>query len=73
LRCLLWKEAGGGGMQVVETIARRLREHLVKGKTIKEIARDLLDDCLTSYDTPFWLRQFVRHLLNVKDRIVVIM
>jgi len=28
-------------MLVVETIARIRREHLVKGKTIKEIARDI--------------------------------
>jgi hypothetical protein len=28
-------------MQVVETVARIRREHFVKGKTIKEIARDL--------------------------------
>jgi hypothetical protein len=28
------------GMLVVETIARIRREHFVKGKTIKEIARD---------------------------------
>ena len=28
-------------MLVVETIARIRREHIVKGKTIKEIARDL--------------------------------
>ena len=28
-------------MLVVETIARIRREHFVKGKTIKEIARDL--------------------------------
>jgi transposase-like protein len=37
----LWFEAGGQGMLVVETIARIRREHFVKGKTIKEIARDL--------------------------------
>src|ERR1700691_1586730 len=29
------------GMLVVETIARIRREHFIKGKTIKEIARDL--------------------------------
>ena len=28
-------------MLVVETIARIRREHFIKGKTIKEIARDL--------------------------------
>jgi hypothetical protein len=28
-------------MLVVETVARIRREHIVKGKTIKEIARDL--------------------------------
>src|SRR6266852_1772115 len=32
---------GGRGMLVVETVARIRREHFVKGKTIKEIARDL--------------------------------
>jgi transposase len=37
----LWFEAGGEGMLVVETVARIRREHFVKGKTIKEIARDL--------------------------------
>ena len=30
-------------MLVVETIGRIRREHLVKGKSIKEIARDLND------------------------------
>lgn len=34
-------EAGGGGMLTVETIGRIRREHFLKGKTIKEIARDL--------------------------------
>src|SRR5215467_16333843 len=34
-------EAGGRGMLVVETVARIRREHFVKGKTIKEIARGL--------------------------------
>jgi hypothetical protein len=29
-------------MLVVETIARIRREHFIKGKTIKEIARDLV-------------------------------
>jgi hypothetical protein len=29
---------GGQGMLVVETVARIRREHLLKGKTIKEIA-----------------------------------
>jgi hypothetical protein len=28
-------------MLIVETIARMRREHFIKGKTIKEIARDL--------------------------------
>jgi hypothetical protein len=28
-------------MLVVETVARIRREHFIKGKTIKEIARDL--------------------------------
>src|ERR1700728_2237571 len=32
---------GGRGMLVVETVARIRREHFVKGKTIREIARDL--------------------------------
>jgi len=31
----------GGGMVIVETIGRVRREHFVKGKSIKEIARDL--------------------------------
>ena len=30
-------------MLIVETIARIRREHFIKGKTIKEIARDLKD------------------------------
>jgi excisionase family DNA binding protein len=34
-------KAGGQGMLVVETVARIRREHFIKGKTIKEIARDL--------------------------------
>src|SRR6478609_10261159 len=33
--------SGRWGMVVVETIGRIRREHLVKGKSIKEIARDL--------------------------------
>src|SRR5215204_3943624 len=41
MRCLLWIKAGGGGMLTVETIGRIRREHFLKGKTIKEIARDL--------------------------------
>src|SRR5688572_33411290 len=41
MRCLLWIEAGGGGMLTVETIGRIRREHFLKGTTIKEIARDL--------------------------------
>ena len=32
-------------MLIVETIARIRREHFIKGKTIKEIARDLKGDC----------------------------
>jgi hypothetical protein len=32
---------GGGGMLVVETIGRIRREHFVKGKSIKEIVREL--------------------------------
>ena len=32
---------GGGGMLVVETIARIWREFFVKGRSIKEIVRDL--------------------------------
>src|SRR4051812_50152776 len=32
---------GGGGMLVVETIARIRREFFVKGRSIKEIVRDL--------------------------------
>ena len=31
----------GSGMLVVETVARIRREHFAKGKTIREIARDL--------------------------------
>src|SRR5512147_362048 len=34
-------QAGGWGMLIVETIGRIRREHYVKGKGIKEIARDL--------------------------------
>src|SRR5271163_5366914 len=33
--------SGRWGMLVVETIGRIRREHLVKGKSIREIARDL--------------------------------
>jgi hypothetical protein len=33
--------SGWRGMLVVETIGRIRREHRVKGKSIKEIARDL--------------------------------
>src|SRR5258707_12911035 len=40
-RASLAFEAGGQGMLVVETVARIRREHFIKGKTIKEIARDL--------------------------------
>src|SRR6202163_4448811 len=39
--CPLFKQAGGRGMLVVETIARIRREYFIKGKTIREIARDL--------------------------------
>jgi transposase len=39
--CLLWIWSGRWGMLVVETIGRIRREHFVKGKTIKQIARDL--------------------------------
>jgi DNA-binding transcriptional regulator LsrR (DeoR family) len=41
MRCPLWFKAGGEGMLTVETIGRIRREHFLKGKTIKEIARDL--------------------------------
>src|SRR3954453_8606233 len=41
MRCPLWFGAGGEGMLTVETIGRIRREHFLKGKTIKEIARDL--------------------------------
>src|SRR5262245_22603042 len=46
-------------MLVVETIARIWREHFIKGKTIKEIARDLkvsrntIRKVLRSGETPF--------------------
>jgi hypothetical protein len=33
--------SGRRGMLIVETVARIRREHFVKGKTIREIARDL--------------------------------
>jgi hypothetical protein len=33
--------ASGGGMLTVQTIGRIRREHFIKGKMIKEIARDL--------------------------------
>src|SRR5579883_428250 len=39
--CLLWVWSGRWGMLIVETIGRIRREHFVKGKTIKEIARAL--------------------------------
>jgi transposase len=39
--CLLRHEVGGGGCWFVETIGRIRREHFIKGKSIKEIARDL--------------------------------
>lgn len=35
------RERVAGGMLVVETIGRIRREHFVKGKSIKEIVRDL--------------------------------
>src|SRR6266436_7236214 len=41
MRCPLWFKADGEGMLTVETIGRIRREHFLKGKTIKEIARDL--------------------------------
>src|SRR5215211_745104 len=41
MRCSLGFEASGGGMLTVETIGRIRREHFLKGKTIKEIVRDL--------------------------------
>src|SRR3984957_8429511 len=37
--CFVMKQVVG--MLIVETIARIRREHFIKGKTIKEIARDL--------------------------------
>ena len=39
--CLLWVWSGRWGMLIVETIGRIRREHFVKAKTIKEIARAL--------------------------------
>src|SRR5580658_6528629 len=39
--CLLSIRSGRWGMLIVETIGRIRREHFVKGKSIKEIARDL--------------------------------
>ena len=54
------------GMLVVKTIGRIRREHLVKGKSIKEIARDLKSSrntvrkVLRSGDTSFWLRAGVQ-------------
>ena len=39
--CLLLIRSGRRGMLIVETIGRIRREHFVKGKSIKEIARDL--------------------------------
>src|SRR3974390_1091042 len=35
------KASGDGGRLTVETVGRIRREHFIKGKTIKEIARDL--------------------------------
>jgi DNA invertase Pin-like site-specific DNA recombinase len=39
--CPLLIRSGRWGMLVVETVGRIRREHFVKGKSIKEIARDL--------------------------------
>jgi hypothetical protein len=50
-------------MLIVETIARIRREHFIKGKTIKEIARDLKVSrntdrkVLRSGETTFWQRE----------------
>ena len=41
MRCLLLVLSRRWGMLTVETIGRIRREHFLKGKTIKEIARDL--------------------------------
>src|SRR5256885_13081070 len=41
MRCLLDSKQVVGGMLTVETIGRIRREHFLKGKTIKEISRDL--------------------------------
>jgi len=41
MRCLLFIKRGRCGMITVETIGRIRREYFLKGKTIKEIARDL--------------------------------
>jgi hypothetical protein len=35
------REAGGGGMLLVETVGRIRREHFVKGKPIKQLVREL--------------------------------
>ena len=48
MRCLLWIEAGGGGMLTVETIGRIRRERFLKGKTIKE-------GIVTETDCDAWL------------------
>ena len=41
MRCPFFIERGRWGMMTVETIGRIRREHFLKGKTIKEVARDL--------------------------------
>jgi hypothetical protein len=35
------REAGGGGILLVETVGRIRREHFVKGKSIKQFVREL--------------------------------
>jgi hypothetical protein len=41
MRCPFFIKRGRCGMITVETIGRIRLEHLLKGKTIREIARDL--------------------------------
>ena len=41
VRLPFWKRTGGWGMKGVDTIARIRREFFVRGRTIKEIVRDL--------------------------------